>query len=217
MQGKDVGSMITPQDFWNQRSRVYDDQVGPQYAEAYDKTVANTLKYLKPEDNVLEFACGTGIVTLQVAPHVAHLRAIDISDEMASKAAAKVEAAGLGNTLVTNTDLFDPSLPEGSFDAVLAYNVLCYVDNPRQVLARIRSLLKPGGMFLSATDCLGEQITKVGVKKFWKSHTGAMPYVAFYSMKKLEEEIARNGFTVLERENLFPAPPNLFVAARRKD
>ena len=217
MQGKDVGSMITPQDFWNQRSRVYDDQVGPQYAEAYDKTVTNTLKYLKPQDNVLEFACGTGIVTLQVAPHVAHLRAIDISDEMASKAAAKVEAAGLGNTLVTNTDLFAPSLPEGSFDAVLAYNVLCYVDNPQQVLARIRSLLKPGGMFLSATDCLGEQITKVGVKKFWKSHTGSMPYVAFYSMKKLEEEIARNGFTVLERENLFPAPPNLFVAARRKD
>ena len=209
--------MITPQDFWNQRSRVYDDQVGPQYAAAYDRTVADTLKYLKPTDRVLEFACGTGIVTLQVAPHVAHLRAIDISDEMASKAAAKVEAAGLGNTLVTNTDLFDPSLPEGSFDAVLAYNVLCYVDNPRQVLARIRSLLKPGGMFLSATDCLGEQITKVGVKKFWKSHTGSMPYVAFYSMKKLEEEIARNGFTVLERENLFPAPPNLFVAARLED
>ena len=24
------------------------------------------------------------------------------------------------------------------------------------------------------------------------------------------------GFTVLERENLFPAPPNLFVAAQKK-
>ena len=44
-----------------------------------------------------------------------------------------------------------------------------------------------------------------------------MPYVAFYTMKTLEAEIARNGFTVLERDNLFPAPPNLFVAARRED
>ena len=26
----------------------------------------------------------------------------------------------------------------------------------------------------------------------------------------------RQGFAVLERENLFPAPPNLFVAARRE-
>ena len=215
--GKDVQVMITPQDFWNQRSHTYDQSSGSHYAEAYHKTVSNTLKYLKPEDNVLEFACGTGIVTLQVAPHVAHLRAIDISDQMAARAAAKVEAAGLENTLVTNTDLFDPCLEEGSYDAVLAYNVLCYVENPQQVLARIRSLLKPGGVFLSATDCLGNGITRERLRKFWKSHTGAMPYVAFYTMKTLEAEIARNGFTVLERENLFPAPPNLFVAARRED
>ena len=30
----------------------------------------------------------------------------------------------------------------------------------------------------------------------------------------MEQVIAAGGFTVLERENLFPAPPNLFVAAR---
>ena len=209
--------MITPQDFWNRRSRTYDQSSGAQYAQAYDKTAANTLKYLRPEDRVLEFACGTGILTLQVAPHVAHLRAIDISDQMAARAAAKVEAAGLGNTLVTHTDLFDPSLPEGGYDAVLAFNVLCYVDNLQQVLARVRALLRPGGMFLSATDCLGERPTRDGLQKLWRSRTGSMPYVAFYSMKRLEAEIARGGFAVLERENLFPAPPNLFVAARRED
>ena len=207
--------MITPREFWNGRSRTYDQQSGTQYADAYDQTAALTLKYLHPESRVLEFACGTGIVTLRVAPHVAHLRAIDISDEMAARAAAKVKEAGLSNVEVTNTDLFDPCLPQSSFDAVLAYNVLCYVEDLQQVLARIRALLKPDGLFLSATDCLGETFTKVGLKKFWRSHTGSMPYVAFFSMKKLEEEIALAGFTVLERENLYPAPPNLFVAARR--
>ena len=35
-------------------------------------------------------------------------------------------------------------------------------------------------------------------------------------MKELERRIADAGFTVLERENLFPAPPNLFVAAQKK-
>ena len=62
---------------------------------------------------------------------------------------------------------------------------------------------------------LGEKLTKVGIKKFWKRHTGSMPYVAFDTKKKLEEDIAAAGFTVLERENLYPAPPNLFVAARK--
>ena len=158
--------MITPQEFWNGRSGTYDQSSGSKYAQAYDQTVALTLKYLKPEDNVLEFACGTGIVTLQVAPHVARLRAIDISDQMASRAAAKVEAAGLQNTLVTNTDLFDPCLEEGNFDAVLAYNVLCYVEDLRGLLSRVRSLLKPGGCFSRPPTVWGKRSRRLDSKSF---------------------------------------------------
>lgn len=176
--------MIGCKDFWNMRSQHYDDQIGPQYAAAYDKTVSKALKYLQPQDRVLEFACGTGITTFQIAPHVSWVRAIDISDEMVRRAKAKAADLGVQNVEISQTDLFDPCLEPGSFDAVTAFNVLCYVDNPQEVLARIRSLLKPGGIFLSATDCLGEKLTKVGIKKFWKSRTGSMPYVAFYSMKK---------------------------------
>lgn len=207
--------MVTPREFWNMRSRTYDQQSGEEYAKAYEKTVANTLKYLDGDGRVLEFACGTGITTVAIAPHVAFVRAIDISDEMVVKAGEKIRALGLSNVELSQTDLFDPCLEEESFDAVTAFNVLLYVENRAQVLERIRSLLRPGGMFLSATDCLGEGITRVGIRKFWKSHTGSMPYVAFDSRKKLEEAIARAGFAVLERENLFPAPPNLFVAAKK--
>lgn len=207
--------MVTPREFWNLRSRTYDQQSGEEYEKAYEKTVANTLKYLKGDFRVLEFACGTGITTVAIAPHVSFVRAIDISDEMVAKAREKLDRLGLANVELSQTDLFDPCLEEGSFDAVTAFNVLLYVKNRGEVLARIQSLLRSGGIFCSATDCLGEKITKVGLKKFWKSHTGSMPYVAFDTMKKLEEEIARAGFTVLERENLFPTPPNLFVAAKK--
>ncbi len=207
--------MVTPREFWNMRSRTYDQQSGEEYAQAYEKTVSNTLNYLSGDDRVLEFACGTGITTVAIAPHVAFVRAIDISDQMVDKAREKIQTLGLSNVELSQTDLFDPCLEEGSFDAVTAFNVLLYVENRAQVLERIRSLLKPGGMFLSATDCLGEGITRVGIRKFWKSHTGSMPYVAFDSRKKLEEEIVRAGFAVLERENLFSAPPNLFVAAKK--
>lgn len=207
--------MVTPREFWNMRSRTYDQQSGEEYAQAYEKTVSNTLKYLTGEARVLEFACGTGITTVAIAPHVSFVRAIDISDEMVGKAREKIQTLGLSNVELSQTDLFDPCLEEGSFDAVTAFNVLLYVENRAEVLERIRSLLKPGGMFLSATDCLGEGITRAGIRKFWKSHTGSMPYVAFDSRKKLEGEIARAGFTVLERENLFSTPPNLFVAAKK--
>lgn len=208
--------MISCKDFWNMRSQNYDTQIGPFYEEAYARTAANTLKYLKPQDRVLDFACGTGIVTFQMAPHVAQIRAIDISDEMVRHAKEKAETLKVPNVEISQTDLFDPCLEPGSFDVVTAFNVLCYVDNPREVLARIRELLKPGGLFLSATDCLGQTVTKVGIKKFIKSRTGSMPYVAFYRMKGLERAVAQAGFTVLDRENLFPAPPNLFIAAKKE-
>ena len=205
--------MITPREFWNMRSAHYDESSGEQYARAYARTAELTLKYLKPSDRVLEFACGTGLTTAAIAPHVARVRAIDISEGMVAK--ARTRLAGLPNVELSQTDLFDLCLEEGSFDAVTAFNVLLYVEDRPRVLARIRALLKPGGMFLSATDCLGEGITKVGIQKFWKSHTGSMPYVAFDTRKKLEGNIAAAGFAVLERENLYPAPPNLFVAARK--
>ena len=205
--------MITPQEFWNMRSSHYDESSGRQYAQAHARTVELALKYMKPTDRVLEFACGTGLTTVGIAPHVAQVRAIDISDGMVAKARVRLE--GLSNVELSQTDLFDPCLAEGSFDAVTAFNVLLYVEDRPRVLARIRALLKPEGMFLSATDCLGEGITKVGIQKFWKSHTGSMPYVAFDTRKKLERDIAAAGFTVLERENLYPAPPNLFFAARK--
>ena len=49
-----------------------------------------------------------------------------------------------------------------------------------------------------------------------KSRTGAMPYVGFFTMGGLKRRVTRNGFSILHAENLFPAPPNLFLAAQKQ-
>lgn len=203
-----------PKEFWDQRAPTYDQTSGGTYALAYDKTVANTVNYLKESDRVLEFACGTGLTTLRLAPYAASIRGIDISPNMTALAREKTQ--GLANVEITNTDIFDPCLGPGSFDVVTAFNVLLYLPDLPAVLSRIGALLKPGGIFLSATDCLGSRPSKAGIQKFIKSHTGAMPYVAFFTQRGLEKHLVRNGFTIVERENLFPNPPNLFIAARRE-
>lgn len=203
-----------PEEFWNMRARTYDMTSGKTYAETYDKTAEHALRYLKPSDRVLEFACGTGLLTLRLAPRVAHLRGIDISPKMAD--IAREKARDFPNVEITNTGLFDPGLEPGSFDAVAAFNVLLYLPDLPAALARIRALIKPGGVFLSATDCLGSRPSAMGLNKLVKSRTGKMPYVAFFTQRGLERRIARSGFAVLERENLFPNPPNLFIAARVK-
>ena len=88
--------MPTVSEFWDGRAQNYDAQVGTHYAEAYEKTAACFKKYLKPTDTVLDFACGTGIVTFAVAPSVQSVRAIDVSGEMVRRAQEKSQSAGRG-------------------------------------------------------------------------------------------------------------------------
>ena len=140
--------MPTVSEFWDGRAQNYDAQVGASYAKAYEMTADRFKQYLKPTDTVLDFACGTGIVTLAVAPAVKSVRAIDVSGEMVRRAQEKTEAQGMENVTVTQTDLFDTCLAEESFDAVLACNVLLYIKDRTAALARIRPLLKPHGMRL---------------------------------------------------------------------
>lgn len=205
-----------PKDFWNMRSKDYDKTSGGIYAQAYDRTVEHAVKYLNPEQRVLDFACGTGLLTLRLAPKTGSIRGIDISPEMAAIAQGKLSSGQFPNVEVTNTDLFDPCLEPDSFDVVTAFNVMCYIPDLPRHLARIRELLRPDGLFLSVTDCLASRPSRAGMKKLFKSRTGAMPYVAFFTQRGLAKRIEQNGFTILERENLFAAPPNLFIAARRQ-
>lgn len=207
--------MPTAREFWDRRAAVYDAQVGTCYEEAYRKTAEHFRRYLEKDDAVLDFACGTGIVTLAVAPSVKSIRGIDISEEMVRRAGEKARTQGAANVTFERLDLLDESLAPESFDAVLACNVLLYVENRAEVLARIHELLRSGGTFLAVSDCLGEGVTRERVRKWIEYKTGRRPYVAFDTMRSLEAAVVGAGFAVLERENLFPAPPNLFLAARK--
>ena len=77
----------------------------------------------------------------------------------------------------------------------------------------------PSDVFAAAlllvSDCLGEGLTRERVRKWFEYKTGKRPYVAFDTMRSLERSVTDAGFAVLERENLFPAPPNLFLAAKK--
>ena len=140
--------------FWDRRSKVYDAQVIPEYKSAYKKTVKRSAHFLNKEDRVLEIGCGTGNATIPLAGCVKEITAIDTSREMMDRAKEKAEKAGRTNIHFIKKNLMDLEEKAGSYDAVTAYNVLLYMKNQEEVLKRIHKLLKPGGIFLSATDCL---------------------------------------------------------------
>lgn len=201
--------------FWDKRSKVFDEQVLSVYENAYKKTIKRSIPFLKPEDTMLEIGCGTGNATIPLSQYVKKITAIDISEEMMLKAAEKAKEEGRENITFRQKDLLELDIEPESYDVVAAYNVLLYMKNQEKVLEKIYDILKPGGVFLSATDCLGRNLSKESVRKFWKSKLHLMPYVSFDTPVGLMRKIQRKGFLVIEIVNLHRNLPNIFIVAQK--
>lgn len=206
---------VNPSVFWNRRSKVYDEQVLSVYENAYKKTIKHSIVFLKKEDRVFEIGCGTGNATLPISKYVKEITATDISEDMIQKAREKAEKRSIDNITFCKGELTRMKIEPESYDGVVAYNVLLYMKNREEVIEKIYEILKPGGIFLSATDCLGRNLSKDSMKKFWKSKLHRMPYVAFYTPISLKQRIQKKDFEVIEIVNLHKNPPNIFIAAKK--
>ncbi|MCT4620156.1 MAG: class I SAM-dependent methyltransferase [Marinisporobacter sp.] len=197
-------------------SKNYDSQVNSKYAQTYDKTVRITKKYLKHTDVVLDYACGTGITTIELSEDVKKVCAIDISEDMISIARNKSKKNGISNIEFDVADIYNEKLKKNSFDVIMAFNILYFIKDIDKVLNRINELLKPNGIFISATDCLGQKKTFITVIQSLLSKIGAIPYIRKFKISELREIIEVGKFSIMETHNLYDYPPNYYIVARKK-
>jgi len=201
--------------FWDGIAEIYDKHAIKKYAQAYADTVELTRKYLKSTDHVLDFACGTGLTTVELAGNVKTMCAVDISPKMIELARDKCKKAGITNVTFSCTTLYDECLEEGVFDVVLVFNALFALPEQEKVFERIGALLKPGGMFLSVTDCLAESSLAHRMSLWMAARLGKVPCENFYTAKSLKNAVSTGGFNIVETYSLYRKPSNLFIAARK--
>ena len=90
----------------------------------------------------------------------------------------------------------DLDVADGTVDAVLALSLLHLLEDRDDAIARIRAMLKPGGMFVSNTVCLGDNMRWfrfVGPLGRW---LGVFPLVRVFTRDELEESLAGAGFMI---------------------
>lgn len=203
--------------YWNRRSEIFDTQIFKTYEDAYGKTIDNTQKYLKKTDRVLDIGCGTGVTTIKLSASVSEITAVDTAPEMLRKAKEKAGREKAANIDFILGDMFMEDLKSGYFDAIMIFNVLLYIPDQAAAMKRLHELLKPGGYLMVASDCLKYSFTKEAVRKWYRSHTGKMPFVEFYTPESLERQIQGGGFEIVERETLFVRPVNYFLVGRKGD
>lgn len=92
--------------------------------------------------DILDVACGTGVLIPDyLARGVASVTGIDISPEMAKIAAGKYPQE---NVTILCGDVEKTDFGR-LFDCVVVYNAFPHFPDPKRLIARLASLLKPGG------------------------------------------------------------------------
>ncbi len=147
-----MNNKIELDEFKRQVAEIYDRR-----SQTYDRgnfhpKVANTLiKYarIKPRQNILDIATGTGLVAIEAAKIVGttgKVIGVDISSGLLKVARKKIAAAGLTNMELMLADAENLNFPEQSFDRILCCSALPLFPNVLDDLILWRSFLVSGGL-----------------------------------------------------------------------
>lgn len=188
---------------------IYDRMMAPQEQKFFGAVRKEMLNDLRGE--VLEIGAGTG-ANFRYYPVAAHVTAIEPDPFMLERARERLSAATAAIDL-HQAAAEDLPFPDASFDFVISTLVLCSVRDPREALAEIRRVLKPGSEFrlyehvryVNRAGALAQDI----VSPIWQWF-GAGCHPNRDTGRSLREA----GFDIVQAERLThmpPIPPMLFV------
>lgn len=204
----------SPEKFWDLISSRYaaspiDD------VPAYEAKIEKLKTWLKPEYEVLDIGCGTGTQCMDLAGNVTHVTGADHSAKLLAIAEQRKAARKIENVEFVKASLADMSFPPEQFDVVMAFYVLHFYEDIEDIFNRIHTWLKPGGLLISESYCLGE---KNRFQTMWLRSAGligVMPLINMLTYRKLEQSLANAGFTLMDKTR-FSTKFNEYTLIARK-
>jgi ubiquinone/menaquinone biosynthesis C-methylase UbiE len=113
------------------------------------RAIRETIR-IRPDMDVLDFGCGTGLLTLELQPEVRSVTGVDSSQGMLDILTRKISERGLKNV---KTRLMDPDrgdLLEGQFDLVVSSMTFHHIRGIRPLLGQFARILKHSGLLCVA-------------------------------------------------------------------
>lgn len=200
----------TNKKFWDRYAKFYDAEVLRFSRDAYEEMYQSMAKVLTKDMHVLEIATGTGLIAINIAPHVCTVEATDFSSKMIDAAKKKKAPENVQFSVEDGEHL---SFADHRFDAVIISNALHIMPNTEAVLGSIHRVLKPGGLLIAPTFSHGHlgDVT-------WKLNRFILKIIGFEAQSKWTPEefvdmIGSNGFTVRSWRVLRAAFPLVYLEA----
>lgn len=194
--------------YWEQHARNYDrslkvlGQPLPRMLELTTNAVAGARR-------VLEVAAGTGLVTTVIARSATEVVATDYAESMIDILKERVAAAKLFNVRCERADLYALPYDAGSFDAVVAANVLHLVPDLDGALHSLMHVLRPGGRLVVPTFCHSQTLLSAFVSRLL-AITG-FPGHRRFTTDSLVSELTKRGLSIVNQETIAGLIPVAFV------
>ncbi len=150
--------------------------------------------------SVLDVGCGLGYFSERLVSHGARVTACDIGPGLVETAARRAGCTGVVADALALTATFEP----GSFDVVLSSECVEHTPAPRDAIAQMAAVLRPGGrLVLSTPNTLWRPVVRLANATHLRAFRG---YENFSTWAGIRSVLARNGIATLREQGLHLFP-----------
>lgn len=146
--------------FWDNVAWVYDIFANFINRKANRALCEAVAQMIQSEDEALECACGTGLLSGIIATRCKSLIATDFSVNMLRRAERKYR--NLPNIRFEPCDIMQLPYPDERFDVVIAANIIHLLDEPEKALQELSRVCRPDGRIILPTYMNRSESGKMG-------------------------------------------------------
>jgi 2-polyprenyl-3-methyl-5-hydroxy-6-metoxy-1,4-benzoquinol methylase len=121
----------------------------------------------------------------------------------------------INNIKFEHYTIFDKNYEESAFDVIMVLYILHLIDNTKEVMERLSKLLKPGGLIISATPCMGENKFILNFLLFLGNKMGLIPKVQSIKISELKGLIISLNFEIVKYICLDKWNQEYFIVAKK--
>ena len=170
------------------------------FAEMTDDQVAERFRTALGEagrGDVLDVACGPGVVAAAIAPVAASVVAFDATEQMLEKAKARCARSGLTNVTFEHGNAESLPFEDARFDGVVTRLAIHHFAHPQRGFDEMFRVLRPGGIAV-IVDVVSSEIAAESNLQNAIEQLRDPSHVRMLPASELDDGLTLAGFQILE-------------------